>query len=364
VKRNTLWWIVIASVMSGCTSAGYYAQSVKGQMEIWSHSRPISSVLDDPDVADAVKHKLRLALDIRRFAVDHLHLPDNDSYTEFVDLGRPYSVWSVFAAPELSLTPQEWCFLVVGCVTYRGYFDKQDALDFAQQNAAKGLDVYVGGVPAYSTLGWFDDPIPNTILQYRDEEFAGLIFHELAHQVAFAKGDTIFNESFATTVEHIGVARWLTSTGNRSQIDEYNLRNQRNQIVIDLVLDYRARLVEVYASEAPDGVKRDQKQHLIEELKGEYFRITLNWPGYSGYRYWFDQSINNAQLISVATYSDLVPAFEKLLAQHRGDLPRFYAAARALAEMEKTRRREVLGSLAGSSSESPSSIALFRARSQ
>ncbi len=311
-------------------------------MEIWNHSRPISSVLDDPQVADDVKQKLRLALDVRRFAVDQLHLPDNDSYTEFVDLRRPYAVWSVFAAPELSLLPQEWCFLVVGCVTYRGYFDKQDALDFAQKNAGEGYDVYVGGVPAYSTLGWFDDPIPNTILKYRDEEFAGLIFHELAHQVAFAKGDTVFNESFATTVERIGVGRWLGATGNPSEIENYRLRNQRNQRVVELILDYRARLDAVYTSDLTDGNKRDRKRRLIQALKIAYDQTTEDWPGYAGYRYWFDQPINNAQLLSIATYSDLVPAFEKLLGEHHGDLPRFYTAARELADMDKPQRRAAL----------------------
>jgi predicted aminopeptidase len=336
---------VLVGLLSGCSSAGYYAQSVRGQMEMWNHSRPIRSVLADPEVADDVKDKLRLALEIRSFAVDQLHLPDNDSYTEFVDLRRSYAVWSVFAAPELSLLPQEWCFLVVGCVTYRGYFDKQDALDFAQQNADEGYDVYVGGVPAYSTLGWFDDPIPNTILNYRDEEFAGLIFHELAHQVAFAKGDTVFNESFATTVERIGVGRWLTATGNPSQIDEYRLRNQRNQHIVKLILDYRAQLDAVYASDMTDEDKRQRKQRVFGEMKGAYAQITRDWPGYSGYRYWFDQPINNAQLLSVATYSDLVPAFEKLLDQNQGDLTRFYAAARDLVAMEKPQRRAALSSV-------------------
>jgi len=348
VKRSTLWsWVVLAGLLSGCSSAGYYAQSVQGQMEIWNLSRPISSVLADPDIAADVKDKLRLALEIRRFAVDQLYLPDNDSYTEFVDLRRSYAVWSVFAAPELSLLPQEWCFLVVGCVTYRGYFDKQDALDFARQFADEGYDVYVGGIPAYSTLGWFDDPIPNTILKYRDEEFSGLIFHELAHQVAFAKGDTVFNESFATTVERIGVGRWLAATGNPSQIDEYRLRNQRNQRIVDLILDFRARLDAVYGAAMTDSDKRVRKQSVIQELKGAYTQTTRNWPGYSGYRYWFAQPINNAQLLSVATYSDLVPAFEKLLDQHQGDLPRFYAAAKALADMEKPQRRAALEKLRG-----------------
>lgn len=338
-----MWPLLVTAVLAGgCSTAGYYAQSISGQMQIWRETRPIETVLVDPDVAEEVKRKLRLALDIRRFAVEELGLPDNDSYTEFVDLERPFVVWSVFAAPELSLEPEEWCFLVVGCVTYRGYFDKADAEDFAGEYAARGFDVYVGGVPAYSTLGWFDDPVPNTVLDYPDEEFAGLIFHELAHQTVFAKGDTVFNESFASTVEREGVRRWLSAAGEPAGIEEYTLRNRRNEAVVAVILDYRERLDSLYASSAPADQKRVVKARLIREMKEEYERRLSGWPGYRGYRHWFSRPINNAQLLSVATYNDLVPAFEKLLASTNGDLPDFYAAAEKLADMEKDERRAAL----------------------
>jgi len=337
-----LMWVVTALCMSGCSTAGYYVQSISGQMQIWRETRPIETVLVDPGVREDVKKKLRLALEVRRFAVEELGLPDNDSYTEFVDLGRPFVVWSVFAAPELSLESEEWCFLVVGCVTYRGYFDKQDALDFAAEYAREGFDVYVGGVPAYSTLGWFDDPVPNTILGYPDEDFAGLIFHELAHQVAFAKGDTVFNESFASTVERAGVERWLSASGESARIAAYNRRNQRNEAVVAMILDYRARFETLYASDAPAEDKRAGKVRLIRDMKGEYGRSVSNWPGYTGYKRWFSKPINNAQMLSVATYNDLVPELEKLLQQHGGNLPLFYEAARELADMEKPERRAAL----------------------
>lgn len=346
LKRNMLWlWVVAAMFLSGCSTAGYYAQSVSGQMKIWQETRPITTVLSDPKVEEAVKNKLRLALDIRRFAVDELGLPDNGSYTEYVDLERPFVVWSVFVAPALSLAPVEWCFLVVGCVNYRGYFDKQDAHDFAAEYAEQGFDVYVGGVPAYSTLGWFDDPVPNTILHYPDEDFAGLIFHELAHQVAFAKGDTVFNESFATTVERVGVERWLSVAADPSRIAAYELRNRRNERVVHTILDYRARLEALYGSDVSDAEKLARKERLIEDLKQAYARDLSNWPGYSGYEYWFGKPINNAQLLSVATYNDLVPNFGKLLQKHGGDLPAFYEAAGELANMEKSERRAALDAL-------------------
>lgn len=338
-----LWlWVVAAVILSGCSTAGYYAQSVRGQMEIWRETRPIEAVLADSEVPEEVKEKLRLALEVRQFAVEELGLPDNGSYTGFVDLGRPYVVWSVFVAPELSLVPEEWCFLVVGCVNYRGYFAKQDALEFAREYAERDFDVYVGGVPAYSTLGWFDDPVPNTILGYENAEFAGLIFHELAHQVVFAEGDTVFNESFATTVERIGVERWLTDRGDPAATGAYLLRNQRNDTVVGIVLDFRARLEALYSSNATDAEKRVGKERLIGELKDAYVGKLSAWPGYSGYKHWFDKPINNAQLLSVATYNDLVPAFEKLLKKNDGDLTRFYVAVKELAEVEKSQRRAAL----------------------
>lgn len=338
-------WGVIIMLISGCSTAGYYAQSVKGQMEIWQGSRPISSVLEDPEVSKGVKDMLELALEIRRFAVEELHLPDNDSYTKFVDLDRPYMVWSVFAAPELSLEPVEWCFLIVGCVNYRGYFTKDSAQEFADQISDQGFDVYVGGVPAYSTLGWFDDPLPNTVLKYSKGDFAGLIFHELAHQVAFAKGDTVFNESFASTVERLGVERWLMVSGDASEIARYRLDKKRDQQVVDLILDYRAQMEAAYSANTSDTEKRRIKQQLVAELKEAYARITKDWKGYSGYRYWFEQPINNAKLISIATYNELIPAFEKLLQNHGGDLKSFYQSVIELAEQPKSSRREALAAL-------------------
>ena len=338
-------WGVIILLISGCSTAGYYAQSVKGQMEIWQGSRPISSVLEDPDVSEQVKDKLELALEIRRFAAEELHLPDNDSYTKFVDLERPYMVWSVFAAPELSLEPVEWCFLVVGCVNYRGYFKKESAQEFADQIVGQGFDVYVGGVPAYSTLGWFDDPLPNTVLKYSKSDFAGLIFHELAHQVAFAKGDTVFNESFATTVENVGVERWLKASGDASEIANYRLSKKRDQQVIDLILDYRAQIEKAYSTNTSDTEKRHVKKQLIAELKRDYEQTTKDWQGYVGYKYWFEQPINNAKLISIATYNELIPAFEKLLEDHGGDLKSFYKSVVELAEQPKSLRRQALATL-------------------
>ncbi len=340
-----LIWGIAGALLCGCSTAGYYVQSVRGQMEIWRESRPIPAVLDDPDTSNQVKRKLELAMQVRRFATEQLSLPDNGSYTEYVDLNRPYMVWSVFVTPELSLKPMEWCFLVVGCVNYRGYFQQHSAQKFAQRHAEQGYDVHVGGVPAYSTLGWFDDPVPNTILHYSATEFAGFIFHELAHQVAFAKGDTVFNESFATTVEHLGVERWLQHTGDEDGIEHYRLRRQREQQVIALILEHRVRLEQMYEKDLPDSAKRLAKQELIAALRRDYYKKSADWQSHIAFKKWFDQPINNAKLIAIATYHDLVPVFNKLLQEQNGDLISFYNVVRQLAEESKSSRWQTLTAL-------------------
>ncbi len=336
---------VLVVCVGGCSTVGYYAQAVRGHLTVMHSARPIGELVADPAVAPAEREKLSSVLAIRRFASDRLALPDNDSYTSYADIGRPFVVWNVFVAPELSLAPRQWCFLIVGCVVYRGYFDAAAAESFAARYVAAGDDVYVGGSPAYSTLGWFDDPVLSTVLSLPEEELAGLIFHELAHQVAFAKGDTTFNESFATTVEMEGVERWLQSSGGAARIASYRERKRRDREVIALILRYRSRLETVYASAHPDALKRARKRELIEELGQAYRELAGRWAGYTGYRHWFDGTINNARLVSVAAYYDWVPAFQRLLDQHDGDLRRFYTAVRELAKASATARAQALGAL-------------------
>ena len=328
--------------LAGCSNIGYYVQSINGQFDLVQRARPIEEVLADGEVPEATKEKLRQAVRIRRFASDQLALPDNASYTEYADLERPYAVWNVFAAPEFSLVPRQWCFPVVGCVYYRGYFSESGAQDLAMELAAQGEDVYVGGVPAYSTLGWFDDPLLNTVMHYPEVELAGLIFHELAHQVAYAKGDTTFNESFATAVELEGVRRWLAARGSSDHADAYREHKRRNREVVALILRYRGMLEEIYAAERDNAWKRRHKAETIAGLKAEYRELVARWPGYRGYRKWFSRSINNAQLASVAAYFELVTAFEELLVRNNGDLPKFYREVKELAAMDRDSRQRAL----------------------
>ena len=326
-------------------AADYYYQGASGQLDILAKSRPIAEVIvDSPD--DGLKQRLRKVQEIRAFASRELALPDNASYTRYADLGRPFVVWNVFAAAELSLTPRQWCFPVAGCVSYRGYFNEKDARDEAARLAAAGEDVWVSGVPAYSTLGYFDDPVLSTFVRWPEVEVARMVFHELAHQVVYVKDDTQFNESFAATVEDIGVRRWLKLQDN-PQFDAQFDRNERLRGVFrDLIRDTRMQLVEVYASGAPEAEMRERKRQAFAAMREGYERAKAGEPGLAGYDRWFagvaNAGPNNASVASVALYSGQVPAFKALLAAEDGDLDRFYRRIKVLAQHPKRERDAVL----------------------
>lgn len=338
--------LVVALLLGGCGNFSYYLQSVGGQLEIWRREVPIERLLEDPAIAPPLKAQLQRALRIREYASRELGLPDNRSYRAYADLARPFVVWNVFAAPEFSTEPRQWCFPVAGCVNYRGYFSEAEARAHAREMAAAGNDVYVGGVPAYSTIGWFADPVLNTFIHYPEPELARLLFHELAHQVVYVQDDTMFNESFATVVEQAGIARWLTTHGSAADRQRFaQLQRFRADFRV-LVTDTRAALAALYAGTATPVEKRRRKTELLAVLKTQYQQRKLDWEGFAGYDRWFAQPLGNAHLASVAIYTQQVPAFQALLAQQGGDLPRFYAAVRELAALPKAERHARLAALA------------------
>jgi predicted aminopeptidase len=344
---------VVAAAMlcslAGCAQLAYYAQSVRGQIDIWSRERPITAVVGDATTPRALRDKLELVLKAREFASAELGLPRNGSYRTYADLERPFVVWNVFAAPEFSVTPAQWCFLMVGCVSYRGYFAQADAEAFAAEAARGGNDVHVGGVPAYSTLGWFADPVLNTFVNYTTAQVARIIFHELAHQVVYVKGDSVFNESFAATVEREGLRRWLARHGSEIDRERYALARQRRVDFVRLIETYRGRLTALYGKPLDAGTMRAQKQRLFEQMQQDYAALKQSWGGYASYDRWFAQKPNNALLASVAIYTQQVPAFEGMLREQGGDLPRFYAAVQALARLDKAARDAKLQVYASSS---------------
>lgn len=331
------------SLLIGCQTARYYSQAISGQLTILGNRESIEKVLRDPKTPADLREKLELVLDLRRFAESELHLPVNNNYRSFVRLSRSYALWNVYAAPEFSLSPKTWCYPIVGCAAYRGFFAEQDARDYAAKLQRKGYDTFVGGVAAYSTLGWFDDPVLSTFVNRSDTRLAALIFHELAHQVLYAEGDTVFNESFATAVEQEGLHRWLASENDLESFASYEVDNHRRRQFVQLVLKYRKQLQSLYAKDMPLAEKREAKARAFEGLEGEYKLLKQQWEGHSAYDAWFDRGLNNAKIITVSTYHDLVPAFLGLLRANGNDLEVFYEKCRDLLGKSKEERRSYLG---------------------
>lgn len=336
--------LAVALLGGGCAQVDYYAQAAQGQFALLSQARPIDDWLADPATGTRLRTKLLRVKQIRQFAATDLGLPDNRSYRSYADLKRPFVLWNVVATPELSMQQQQWCFPVAGCVSYRGYYDPRAAHDYADGLRRAGMDVQVAGVPAYSTLGWFNDPVLSSFIYYPDGELARLVFHELAHQVVYVKDDTQFNESFATAVEEAGVERWLVAQGDPALRQTYLAFEDRKHDFLLLLLHYRETLEANYEGPADVAQKRARKAVIFADLKADYQRLKHAWGGYAGYDRWFAEPLSNAHLAAVATYHDYVPAFRVLLQQEHS-FPRFYAAVARLAALDKAQRQQQLACL-------------------
>jgi predicted aminopeptidase len=332
-------------LLAACGNVGYYAQCVGGHLSLMAKRQPINRVLAASDTSPELRNHLERVLAIRDFASSELLLPDNGSYRSYADLGRPYAVWNVVATPEFSLTPQQWCFPVAGCVSYRGYFSQKDAERFAEKLRGEGGDVYSYGVIAYSTLNWFDDPVLNTFSRRPEANLAGLIFHELAHQQLYVRGDSSFNEAFAKTVELEGVERWLRLNGNEEAQRLYSEAYRREEELVHLLRQVRDRLIALYASPLDRKAMQSGKERLYAELREEYGQLKESWGGFAGYDSWFKGDLNNARLVSVGTYRDLVPVFRFLLRQEGGDMAAFYRRAAAIGHLAPVQRTALLGKL-------------------
>ena len=348
--------LISALLLSGCSSLGYYWQSVSGHMQMVNAARPVADVLADPQTTAALKARLELSQRIRSFAVTDLKLPDNASYKRYADLRRGAVVWNVVAAPEFSLTLKTWCFPVAGCVGYRGYFNELEARAEAAQLQSEGLEVNVYGVPAYSTLGKLDwlgnlgaDPLLNTFINYPEGELARLIFHELAHQVVYAADDTMFNESFATAVERLGGQRWLAEHASQAARDAYAASNSRRQQFQALTLAVRRDLSLIYAINNAENTTGSAwaapKNIAMQKFKNDYAQLKASWgdtqQSTSGYDAWVARA-NNASFGAQAAYDELVPGFEALFEREAQDWQRFYDAVRRLAALPKNERHAAL----------------------
>jgi predicted aminopeptidase len=318
------------------------AQAAGGQLRILSARKPITRVLSDPGISAELKQRLEAIQTARAFASRELALPNNKSYTSYADLKREYVVWSVVATPEFSVKPREWCFPIVGCVAYRGYFKEAKADKFAASLRAEGFDAIVGGVPAYSTLGKFNDPILSTMMSYGDDELASIMFHELSHQVVYIPDDSSFNEAFAVTVEQEGLARWLKYRGREADLSRYLARHARQGEGMHIVARYREELTKLYATAIAPDLMRVGKAEVFARLVTELRALGAHYGVKSALADELAAEPNNARLASLATYYDCVPGFESVLAREQHDLPRFYDAVRELAKLPREARRAQL----------------------
>jgi predicted aminopeptidase len=335
---RTLLVGLLLAALPGCGTL-YLAQAARGQLQVMRERKPIDSIIADDRTPQTLRARLAEVRAARDFASQELSLPDNSSYRTYADVGRPFVVWNVVAAPEFSVEPLKWCFPIVGCVAYRGYFSERSARAFAKKLHDRGFDVTVGGVPAYSTLGRTADPVLNTMLRYGDTDLAAIMFHELAHQVVYVAGDSVFNESFATVVEQVGLERWLRSRGHVAELASHMHRKQQQQEYVDLFKQYRDQLAVVYASGLPRGIMRTRKAEILGNLAREMQRLQVRQKTGSGYASWLAEGLNNAQLASVATYYDCVPAFERMLDEADGNLPAFFSAVRRAAGRPRAERQ-------------------------
>ena len=314
---------LVLCLCAGCESIAYYGQAIGGHLKLMAAARPIDSLIEDPATPADLKARLAMAQRIRQYASRELHLPENGSYLSYADLNRRFVVYNVFAAPKFSVDPKPECFPFTGCVAYRGFYSEDAGRKHAAKLRDQGFDVYVGGVPAYSTLGWFDDPLLSTFIRYPDSQLARLVFHELAHQVVYAKHDTTFNESFAVVVEEEGVRRWLESEGRKAELAAFQDAQARKRDLAARIKETRERLKLVYDSNLTEAQKLEQKRAEFDRLRAGFPQFVPAEP-------------NNAFLVSIALYNELVPALERVLAAS-ADLDDFYVRARALAASDTQR---------------------------
>ena len=329
------------AALQGCTLP-YYWQAAAGHLDLVRKRVPIEDVVADTQQPESVRDALERVVEMRGFAVTELGLPDNGSYRSYVDLDRPYVVWNVVAAEEFSVEPKQWCFVFLGCVSYRGYFDRDAAERFADSLHAEGLETYLAGATAYSTLGYFADPVLNTMLAGGEPYIAGVLFHELAHQKFYVKGDSDLNEAFATAVQQFGTELWLERRGSSSDVEAYRRRLGRQTDFAELVASQRARLAQIYSAQTTAAAKRAAKAAAFDQMREDYARYRASWGGVTDYDAWFAQPLNNAQLASVATYRRWLPGLLWYLDGH--GLSGFYEAMAALETLSPQLRLERLQS--------------------
>jgi len=334
--------LFLLAALTGCQTIEYYNQAISGQHRILQSRQPISKITADPNSPKVLRQQLIYLMEVRTFAEKDLHLPVANNYLTYVDLKRPYVAWNVVATPEFSMVPKTWCYPFVGCTAYRGYFAETDAQQYAESLQNQGYDIHVGGVTAYSTLGWFDDPVLSTFIRRSRASSAALLFHELAHQVLYAPDDTTFNESFATFVEQEGLRRWQKASEDPAIYSDYLNNFRRQEQFVKLVFEHRQKLEMLYQADLLPAEKRSQKAAIFADLRSEFNHLKSEHTALAAYDGWMNGPLNNAKISGVVAYHDFVPAFSKILADNDGDLAQFYETCRRLVRKNKDDRQDIL----------------------
>lgn len=337
---------ILMLVLTGCAELAYYGHAAGGQLEVMGAGEPIKDVIANPTTDDKTRQQLELIQRAREFAIQELKLPDSDTFRDYADLKRPWVLWNVFATPELSLETKKWCYPFIGCYGYRAYFDEAYAKEVATELEQEGMDVYIAHTPAYSTKGWFADPVYNSMLRYDDLTLVGILFHELAHERVYIIDDSELNESFATVVQYEGVRRWLAYEKNSSAYAAYQREQQRGDEFVSMVLEHRGILQKVYASDLSKAEKRSKKKKTFSDLKKNFNTLKQSWGGYAGYDHWFEKPLNNARLAPIGTYHNAVSVFKKLLEKQQHDLEIFYVEVEKIADLSAPERKKLLTDLA------------------
>lgn len=339
IKTVTLLTVML--LFSACSTFSYYSQAISGHLDVMSREQPIEHLVNDQQTDERLKKSLLLSQRARDFATRELQLPDNDSYTTYADLGRPYVVWNVVATPPYSVKAKQWCFLIVGCLSYRGIFDKQEAYQLARELEQQDMDASVFGGTAYSTLGYFDDPLLNTMLRHGDDMMISTMFHELAHQTVYVENDTAFNEAFATAVEQEGLRRWFVQTGEHEAYLTYLQKKQYRHEFYALIIEARKKLEQAFDTLKTDIEKKKAKTEIFAALKRDY-KTWSKARNYFVYDKWMQRELNNSHLALIATYQEKVPAFLNMLASVDGNMQKFYELVKTLGEKDKQTRLSIL----------------------
>ncbi|MBT4161333.1 MAG: aminopeptidase [Gammaproteobacteria bacterium] len=330
-------------LMSGCQMVGYYHQAIVGQGKLLLNRQQNASLLASAKTDPALKYRLELAAEVVRFAIE-AGLPAEGAYQSYVETGQSFVVWNVFAAPTFQLELKTSCFPVAGCVSYRGFFGREDAIAYGESLKREGYDVYVGGVSAYSTLGWFDDPLLDTFLFQPEEHLAALLFHELAHRVLYVRDDTRFNESLATSIEKYLLRTWLNRRGEPDRFDRYLASEQRQVAVLDIIGATRERLRSLYQTNIPVEEMRIEKSAILAQLVETYGGMSAGWSEGAEFGRWMSSPINNAKLETVADYNDWVPPMTQLLeSKGLGEFVKEMERLADLSEQERTRELQAIG---------------------